>query len=104
MAKTLEDLDKKTNSKVLAKAKANALSMLADMSLAEMRKARGIKQADMAHGLKIAQPNISQLENRQDLLLSTLDNYVRTLGGKLEIHAIFPDGQNVTIAYPLVDS
>jgi hypothetical protein len=47
--------------------------------------------------MKIAQSNISQMEKRPDSLISTLSQYIEALGGKLEIHAKFPDGQDVEI-------
>ncbi|WP_369922016.1 hypothetical protein AB8E32_07415 [Marinomonas polaris] len=48
--------------------------------------------------MNIAQPNISQIENRPDALISTLNQYIEALGGKLEIHAKFPDGQDIEIS------
>ncbi|WP_409371075.1 helix-turn-helix domain-containing protein [Marinomonas pontica] len=48
--------------------------------------------------MNIAQPNISQIENRPDALISTLKQYIEALGGKLEIHAKFPDGQDIEIS------
>jgi hypothetical protein len=34
---------------------------------------------------------VSAIENRSDLLLSTLTKYVRALGGDVEIRAVFPE-------------
>jgi hypothetical protein len=39
------------------------------------------------------QRNISKLEKRTDMFLSTLRSYVEALGGSLEIRAVFPDGE-----------
>ena len=33
------------------------------------------------------------MERRTDLLLSTMRGYVEALGGKLELRAVFPDGE-----------
>jgi len=38
------------------------------------------------------QGNISRLEKRTDMYLSTLRRYVEAMGGVLEIRAVFPDG------------
>jgi len=37
------------------------------------------------------------IENRPDALVSTLNQYIETIGGILETHAKFPDGQDVAI-------
>ena len=39
------------------------------------------------------QGEISRVERRTDIYISTLSQYVRALGGKLEIRAIFPDSE-----------
>ena len=97
MAKPLNELRKKMSPEVQAAARAKAVSIVAEMSLAETRKLRGRSQAVVARALGIAQPNVSQIEKRPDTLVSTLASYVEALGGKLEIHAKFPDGQDVEI-------
>jgi DNA-binding XRE family transcriptional regulator len=97
MAKSLNELRKKMKPEVQAAARAKAVGIVAEMSLAETRKSRGVNQTELASRLDIAQPNISQIESRPDALLSTLNQYIEALGGKLEIHAKFPDGQDVEI-------
>ncbi|WP_020406120.1 XRE family transcriptional regulator [Hahella ganghwensis] len=97
MAKPLSELRKKMNPEVQAAARAKAVGIVAEMSLAETRKLRGRSQALVARVLGIAQPNVSQIEKRPDTMVSTLASYVEALGGKLEIHAKFPDGQDVEI-------
>ena len=97
MAKPLNALRKKIKPEVQAAARAKAVTIMAEMSLAEMRKSVGKSQAVVADKLNIAQPNVSQIESRPDALISTLSNYVEALGGKLEVHAKFPDGQDVEI-------
>ncbi|MEP0073105.1 MAG: XRE family transcriptional regulator [Marinomonas sp.] len=98
MSKPLSELRKKIKPEVQAAARAKAVGIVAEMSLAEVRKARGQNQAALAKNMSIAQPNISQIENRPDALISTLNQYIEALGGKLEIHATFPDGQNIEIS------
>ncbi|HEX5871054.1 MAG TPA: XRE family transcriptional regulator, partial [Longimicrobium sp.] len=44
--------------------------------------------------------NVSRLERRDDMHVSTLREVVEALGGELEITARFPDGQAVRIDRP----
>ncbi len=64
---------------------------LASMPLEEVRKARQMTQAKLAETLGVNQGEISKIEHRTDIYISTLAGYVEALGGKLEIRAIFPD-------------
>lgn len=58
-------------------------------TLAELRKARSHTQMDVAAALGITQSEVSKLERRTDLYLSTLERYVQGLGGRLELTAVF---------------
>ncbi len=64
---------------------------LASMPLEEVRKARQMTQAKLADELGVNQGEVSKIEHRTDIYLSTLAGYVEALGGKLEIRAVFPD-------------
>jgi transcriptional regulator with XRE-family HTH domain len=64
---------------------------LAAMPLDEIRKARQLTQAKLAETLGVNQGEISKIEHRTDIYISTLAGYVKALGGKLEIRAIFRD-------------
>lgn len=64
---------------------------LASMPLEEVRKARQMTQAKLAGELGVNQGEVSKIEHRTDIYISTLAGYVEALGGKLEIRAIFPD-------------
>ena len=48
-------------------------------------------QVSVAEELGINQENVSRIERRTDLLLSTLSNYVEAVGGRLRLVAEFPD-------------
>ena len=61
------------------------------LALADLREARGVTQAELAGALGVSQPNISKLEGKGDIRLSTLGGYVAALGGRLEVRAVFPD-------------
>lgn len=97
MSKPLNELRRKISPDVQAAARAQAVGIVVEMSLAEARKLRGQSQESVARALGIAQPNVSQIEHRPDTMVSTLASYVEALGGTLEIRARFPDGQEVEI-------
>ena len=44
-----------------------------------------------------SQENVSRIEQRSDLLLSTLSGYVEAMGGKLSLVAEFPDRPPVAL-------
>ena len=70
--------------------------MEAQTRLAELRRRRGISQAAIADALAVSQPNVSRIEQEDDVYLSTLARYVAALGGHLEVTAVFPD-ESVTV-------
>ena len=55
------------------------------IDLAAIRREAGITQAEMAARLRTTQGSVSQLENRGDVLLSTLSEYLRALGADARI-------------------
>lgn len=61
------------------------------LALAQLRQSRQVTQVQLAEQLGISQGNVSRLEARSDVYLSTLRNYVEALGGHLEIAAVFGD-------------
>lgn len=62
-----------------------------EMTLRDLRNALKLTQKTIAKSLGINQENLSRLERRSDLLLSTLSNYVEAMGGHLHLVAEFPD-------------
>ena len=60
------------------------------LALRQLRQRLSVSQQDMAERLEVSQPAISQLEQQQDMQLSTLRNYVAALGGELEIIVRLP--------------
>jgi transcriptional regulator with XRE-family HTH domain len=67
------------------------------MALEELRGAKQLTQADMAEMLDVPQSSVSRIEQRADMYLSTLRNYIHAVGGELRIQAVFPDGGTVVI-------
>lgn len=78
---------------------ARAGELLAEeMTLRELRRARELTQVSLAKTLGITQDSVSRLEQRADLLLSTLRKSVEAMGGKLSLVAEFPDRAPVLLS------
>ncbi len=61
------------------------------LALADLRQSRNITQIQLAAQLGITQGNVSRMEGRSEIYLSTLRSYIEALGGHLEIAAVFGD-------------
>lgn len=61
------------------------------LGLAELRTVRERTQAQLAEAIGTSQSAVSRLERQQDLLLSTLRDYVAATGGTLRLVASYPD-------------
>ena len=82
-----------------AKIEARAEELIAEeMTLRDLRKAQDLTQERMAELLGVGQDNISRLEGRADMLLSTLRSYVSAMGGSLELIVRFPDRPAVSLS------
>lgn len=82
-----------------AEAKARAKAIIAEeRGLAELRKAGDLTQAKIGARLKISQDQVSRLEKRADILLSTLNKYVGALGGTVHIMIELPGKNPVKLA------
>ena len=69
------------------------------MRLSELRQSLETAQAELATELQVSQPAVSQLENASDMLISTLRRYVESLGGRLEMNAVFDkDGAAIGVS------
>ena len=68
-----------------------------EMSLRDLRRARKQTQVRVAEKLHINQENVSRLEQRSDLLISTLSSYIEAMGGKLSLVVEFPDRPPVAL-------
>jgi DNA-binding XRE family transcriptional regulator len=68
-----------------------------EMTMRELRKARQMTQVDLAKTLGVKQEQVSRIEKRSDIHLSTLMRHVEAMGGELIITAKFPDGAPVKL-------
>ena len=68
-----------------------------EMTMRDLRKARNITQVEMAKALGVKQEQVSRIEKRTDLHLSTLKRSIEAMGGELILTAKFPDGAPVRL-------
>jgi DNA-binding XRE family transcriptional regulator len=92
MARNFDELRAKMSLERQARVAARVKAELALMPLHQLRNAREMTQTRLAEVLEMDQGNISKLEKRTDMYLSTLRSYIEAMGGALEIRAVFPDG------------
>lgn len=76
--------------------RAGSPSFDAGAALRGLRRRRGLTQRDVAARLGISQPEVSKLERRADIRLSTMHRYVAALGGSLGLVARF-DGEETEL-------
>lgn len=71
-----------------------------EMSLRELRRSLELTQADVADALDKGQHEISRIEQRGDMLLSTLARLVQAMGGELELVCRFRNRAPVRLVTP----
>ena len=74
-----------------------AIDAIPRASLKDLRKNARQTQEHLAAVLSVGQDTISRLEKRSDMLLSTLQHYVESVGGQLTLVATFPNQPPVII-------
>ena len=68
------------------------------MTLQAIRKAHAMTQEQLSKALNMDQGNLSRMEKRSDLLISTLRSYIKAMGGDLHLVAEFPGKKSVEIS------
>ena len=102
MAKKYRELQKKLHAdpkrrEAIAIERSEALREHIEYRLEELRRLRELTQAEIAYAIGSHQPSISQLENADDFLVSTLRAYVEALGGTLHAYVEI-DGEEFPLA------
>jgi len=90
--KNFRELEEKMGPERIAASNARVQKMLEEMPLNHLRAARDLTQEHLAKILNKDQSAISQIERRTDMYISTLGDFIRAMGGELEIRANFPEG------------
>lgn len=97
MAKNFRELRARMSDPAKIASAAEYKRLVDEMSLHQLRKARELTQTKLAGELHMAQGDVSKLERRTDMYVSTLASYLQAVGADLEIRAVFPDGRAVRI-------
>lgn len=99
MQKTLMEKMNELDPKRRAKIKKRAAYLIAEeQTLRDLRQALQLTQERVAKLLDLDQGSISRIEQRTDLLISTLRNYIEGMGGQLHLVAEFPHRPPVELA------
>jgi transcriptional regulator with XRE-family HTH domain len=93
MARHLDEIRERRSLDQEARTRVDATkrAMRLQVALVKLREGRGMSQAGVAEELGTSRPNVSRIESEVDVRLSTVERYVESLGGRLEIHAVFDD-------------
>lgn len=88
---SLDEMISRMPKKDQREVEARASELIAQhVALRDVRKAMGKTQAAVARSLKIKQENVARIEQRSDMLLSTLRGYVEALGGEISLSVRMP--------------
>ena len=94
-----EKIDQLTSEqKAVVETRADVL-ILEELSLRALRKGLKRTQAEVAEVLGIGQDTVSRLESRCNIMVSTLDRYIKAIGGEVSIVAEFPDRPPVKLTF-----
>lgn len=97
MARKWNELKTRMTPAARARVDARVRATLDSMPLAEIRKAVGLTQAELAGRLEIGQGSVSKIESAADVYLTTLRRYIEAMGGELRLTARFSDGRQFDI-------
>jgi transcriptional regulator with XRE-family HTH domain len=91
MDRKFGELTKDLSPERRARIEAKKVVLREEMDLAELRQALALTQSTLAEALGVKQGEISKIENRTDVFVSTLRRFIQAMGGDLEIRAVFHD-------------
>ena len=92
MARNVNDIIKALPASRRKRIEQRGVALIAEeMTLQELRRARKLTQERMAEKLHIKQKQISEIEKRTDMHISTLRRTVQAMGGNLSLVVQFPD-------------
>src|SRR5580658_2622891 len=90
--RNFRELEAKMSPAQIARSNTLVKEMIEEMPLSRLRHARNLTQEHLGTLLNRDQSAISQMERRTDMYVSTLADFIKALGGELEIRANFPEG------------
>jgi DNA-binding XRE family transcriptional regulator len=93
--KSFEELRKNMSPERRAENERRTQLALLHLTLSELRKSLNLTQEEVANDLGVVQSALSKLEHQDDIQVSTLSRYIKSLGGSLKLVAHFPDREVV---------
>ena len=73
--------------------------ILEELSLHALRKGLNWTQEEIAQAIGVGQDSVSRMENRSNIMVASLERYVRAMGGHVTIIAEFPDRPPVKLSF-----
>ena len=99
MARDVNEIIKRLPASRRRRIEKRAAALIAEeMTLQELRRARALTQVRLAKSLGVAQKQVSEIEKRTDMHISTLRRSIEAMGGRLSLVAEFPDRAPVMLA------
>lgn len=99
MSTTLKDKMNALDPRRRARIDRRAEQLIAEeMSLQQLRRAHKLTQTKVGKSLGIGQDSVARLEQRSDVLISTLRHYIQGMGGELKLVAEFPNHKPVILS------
>lgn len=92
MPKNFNSLRAKMSAAARKRSHRLAAAYRSGLALDELRQARAMTQVHLAKILGVNQAAVSKLERRADMYVTTLQDFVKAMGGELKIIAKFPEG------------
>jgi transcriptional regulator with XRE-family HTH domain len=89
--KDFSELEKNMSNEALKESDKKFNEMMLGYTLAQIRENQGITQEELAKRLNINQSAISKFEKREAITISKLQEFIKAMGGEVEININFPD-------------
>jgi len=93
--KPFSELRKRMTPDRRAKNQIRAQLLLLHLTLAELQESLEMTQDEKEKDLSVVESTLSELENQEDIQISTLSRYIKALGGSLKLVADFPNKEIV---------
>jgi septal ring factor EnvC (AmiA/AmiB activator) len=93
--KPFSELRKRMSPERRERNKTRAQIALLHLTLMELQESLGVTQDDLEAKLSDVESPVSELDNQEDIQISTLSRYIKALGGNLRIVADFPEEEIV---------
>ena len=90
MIRKFAELENKMSPESRARSDAIYCQLLAELPLAELRRARGLSQKTLAGVLHVDQASISKMERRTDMYISTLRSHIEAMGANWRSSHVSP--------------